>query len=131
MFAYRERELAGDLAAHQWGRNYRAEPLRVAITGSSGLVGTALAAFLSTGGHQVVRLVRRAPAGPDEREWRPNAPDPEVLAGVDAVVHLAGTSIAGRFTASHRDAIRDSRVGPTSALATLIARRRGRRERST
>ena len=122
MFAYRERELAGDLAAHQWGHTCRAEPLRVAITGSSGLVGTALAAFLSTGGHQVVRLVRRAPASPDEREWHPDAPDPGVLAGVDAVVHLAGTSIAGRFTASHRDAIRGSRIGPTSALATLIAR---------
>jgi uncharacterized protein (TIGR01777 family) len=122
MFAYRERQLGGDLSAHRWGRTFGAEPLRVAITGSSGLVGSALAAFLSTGGHQVIRLVRRAPSGPAEREWRPDAPDPDVLAGVDAVVHLAGTSIAGRFTASHREAIRDSRVGPTSALATAVAR---------
>ena len=122
MFAYRQRQLAGDLAAHRWGRAYGAGSLRVAITGASGLVGTALAAFLSSGGHQVVRLVRRAPAGPDDREWRPDAPDEGVLAGVDAVIHLAGASIAGRFSASHRDAIRDSRVGPTSALATVVAR---------
>ena len=83
-----------------------------------------MAAFLTSGGHQVVRLVRRAPAGADEREWRPDAPDPELLAGIDAVIHLAGASIAGRFTDSHRDAIRDSRVGPTSALATAVAPRR-------
>ncbi len=120
-FAYRTRELAGDLAAHRWGRDFRGESLRVAITGSSGLVGSALAAFLTSGGHQVIRLVRRAPAGPEEREWRPDAPDPDLLAGIDAVIHLAGASIAGRFTASHRDAIRDSRVGPTSALAAAMA----------
>jgi uncharacterized protein (TIGR01777 family) len=121
MFAYRQRELAGDLAAHRWGRAYVSEPVRVAITGASGLVGTALAAFLTSGGHQVVRLVRRPARGPGEREWRPDAPDPDLLAGVDAVIHLAGASIAGRFTASHRDAILDSRVGPTSALAALVA----------
>ena len=90
IFAYRKRELAGDLAAHRWGRELGGGPLRVAITGASGLVGTALAAFLTSGGHQVVRLVRRAPAGADEREWRPDAPDPELLTGIDAVIHLAG-----------------------------------------
>jgi uncharacterized protein (TIGR01777 family) len=123
MFAYRQRQLAGDLAAHRWGRDHGAGALRVAITGASGMVGTALAAFLSSGGHQVVRLVRRAPGGPDEREWRPEAPDEDLLAGVDAVIHLAGASIAGRFSVSHRDAIRNSRVGPTSALATAVAGR--------
>ncbi len=128
MFAYRTRELTGDLAAHEWGRNYGAGPLRVAMSGASGLVGTALAAFLGTGGHQVVRLVRRAPSGPDEREWRPDAPDPGALAGVDAVIHLAGASIAGRFTASHREAIRDSRIGPTSALASAMARASARQD---
>lgn len=121
MFAYRQRELAGDLAAHRWGRSYSARPLTVAITGASGLVGTALAAFLSSGGHQVVRMVRRPASTPDERRWRPDAPNPDLLAGIDVVVHLAGASIAGRFTASHRDAIRGSRVGPTSALASAVA----------
>jgi uncharacterized protein (TIGR01777 family) len=122
MFAYRQRQLAGDLAAHQWGHDYQPEPLRIAVTGSSGFVGSALTAFLTTGGHQVVRLVRRAPARPDERQWRPEAPDPDLLDGIDAVIHLAGASIAGRFTPEHKRAIRTSRVGPTAALAALAGR---------
>jgi uncharacterized protein (TIGR01777 family) len=120
-FAYRQRELAGDLAAHNWARAYRGEPLRVALTGSSGLVGTALEAFLTTGGHQVVRLVRHPPTGPHERHWRPDAPDIDLLDGIDAVVHLAGASIAGRFTAEHKRRIRSSRVEPTAALARVAA----------
>ena len=74
MFAYRQRQLTGDLAAHAWGRAFGADPLPVAITGGSGLIGTALTAFLTPGGHQVVRLVRAVPAGPDEREWHPTHP---------------------------------------------------------
>lgn len=122
MFAYRKRQLTGDLAAHQWGRAFGPDPLRVAITGASGLIGTALAAFLTSGGHQVVRLVRGAPSAPGERQWRPNEPDPDCLKGVDAVIHLAGASIAGRFTPSHQEAIRASRIGPTAALATAVAK---------
>lgn len=119
MFAYRHRQLAADLAAH---RRYRHEPLTVAVTGASGLVGTALTALLTTGGHQVVRLVRRPAAAPGEREWRPEEPAADLLAGVDAVVHLAGASVAGRFDERHRRAVRDSRIGPTRALAALAAR---------
>ena len=121
MFAYRHRQLADDLASHQRARARGLKPLTVAITGASGLVGSALTAFLSTGGHQVIGLVRHATAKPDERQWNPDAPDPELLAGVDAVVHLAGASIAGRFTDEHRRAIRDSRVEPTRRLAERIA----------
>ncbi|HEX3786256.1 MAG TPA: TIGR01777 family oxidoreductase [Pseudonocardiaceae bacterium] len=121
MFAYRHRQLAAELAAHRWARELRAEPLTVAITGASGLVGTALAALLSTGGHRVIRLVRRPPSAPGERRWRPDNPDPAVLAGVDAVVHLAGAAIAGRFTEQHKAAVLDSRVGPTRRLAELLA----------
>jgi uncharacterized protein (TIGR01777 family) len=120
-FAYRHRELAADLAAHRWGRSYRAEPLRVAMTGASGLIGTALAAFLTSGGHQVVRLVRRAPTGVGERHWRPEAPDLNLLDGIDAVIHLAGTSIAGRFTSERKRRIRASRIEPTTALARVAA----------
>lgn len=69
----------------------------------------------------MIRLVRRAPAGPGERRWNPDDPHPELLTGVDAVIHLAGASIAGRFTDEHRRAIRDSRVGPTRRLAELAA----------
>jgi uncharacterized protein (TIGR01777 family) len=122
MFAYRTRQLAGDLAAHHWGVGYQPGPLRVALTGSSGLIGSNLAAFLTSGGHQVVRLVRRPAARPDEREWRPDAPDSALLDGIDAVIHLAGASIAGRFTAEHKRVIWASRVGPTTALAGAVAR---------
>lgn len=115
-FAYRHRQLADDLAAQ---RRYRAEPMTVAVTGASGLVGTALTALLTTGGHRVIRLVRRSAQRPDEREWRPDDPDPTLLSDVDAVVHLAGASIAGRFTEAHKRALRASRVGPTRRLAAL------------
>ena len=120
-FAYRHRQVAEDLASHRDAALAGAGSLVVAMTGASGLVGTALAAFLSTGGHRVIRLVRRDPAGPDERRWDPLNPAADLLDGVDAVVHLAGESIAGRFTAAHRRAIRDSRIGPTRGLAEVAA----------
>ena len=120
-FAYRHRQLAEDLAAHRDAAESGAGPMVVAMTGSSGLVGTALSALLTTGGHRVIGLVRRDPVGADERRWEPNQPDPGLLEGVDAVVHLAGESIAGRFTESHRRAIRDSRIEPTRRLAEVAA----------
>ncbi|GFG83668.1 TIGR01777 family oxidoreductase [Mycolicibacter algericus] len=121
MFVYRHRQLADDIAAHRRAGQHGLGPITVAVTGSSGLVGSALTAFLSTGGHRVIRLVRRPAGSSDERQWDPENPDPELLAGVDAVIHLAGASIAGRFTAGHRRAIRDSRIGPTRRLAELVA----------
>jgi uncharacterized protein (TIGR01777 family) len=126
MVAYRHRQLADDLAAHRWSRDLQPDPLTVAITGSGGMIGSQLAALLTTGGHQVIRLVRRAPRSASERRWRPDNPDADLLAGVDAVVHLAGASIAGRFTPSHKAAVRDSRIEPTLRLAQLAARGRHR-----
>lgn len=122
MFAYRHRQLADDLAAHRDAADAGLAPLTVAVSGASGLVGSALTAFLSTGGHRVIRLVRRSAAGPDERQWDPARPEPGLLTGVDAVVHLAGASIAGRFSDAHKDAIRTSRVEPTRRLAEAAAR---------
>jgi uncharacterized protein (TIGR01777 family) len=122
MFAYRHRQLADDIAAHRLAAAHGLSSLTVAVTGSSGLVGSALSAFLSTGGHRVVHLVRRMAAKPDERQWNPDDPDQDLLNGVDAVIHLAGASIAGRFTESHKAAIRDSRIGPTRRLAELMTR---------
>lgn len=124
MFEYRHAQLAADLRAHQMARSGGAESMTIAVTGSSGLVGTALAAFLSTGGHRVVRLVRGAPRNRDERRWDPADPAPDLLDGVDAVVHLAGESIAGRFTMAHKAAVRDSRIEPTRKLAELAGRNR-------
>ncbi len=121
MFDYRHRQLADDIAAHRHAAARGLRQLTVAITGSSGLVGAQLTAFLSTGGHHVIRLVRHSATKPDERQWSPDDPDPGLLAGVDAVIHLAGESIAGRFTDEHRAAVLDSRIGPTRRLAELIA----------
>jgi uncharacterized protein len=122
MFAYRHRQLAADLAAHARAREVCPQPLTVALTGASGLIGSALAALLTTGGHQVIRLVRRPPRNADEREWRPDAPDPELLADADAVVHLAGAPIGRRFTEAAKHEIMASRTGPTRALAELAAK---------
>ncbi|OJZ75132.1 TIGR01777 family protein [Mycobacterium paraffinicum] len=122
MFTYRHRQLADDLAAHRLAAGNGLAPLTVAVTGASGLVGSALTAFLTTGGHRVIRLVRRSPRGDDERQWDPGDPDPALFDRVDAVIHLAGASIAGRFTDKHRHAIRDSRIGPTRRLAEALGR---------
>jgi uncharacterized protein (TIGR01777 family) len=120
-FVYRHRQLADDLTAHRDAADAGLQPITVAVTGASGLVGSALTALLTSGGHRVVRLVRHVAAGPDERQWNPDSPARDLLDGVDAVVHLAGTSIAGRFTAAHRAAIRDSRIDPTRKLAEIAA----------
>lgn len=122
MFDYRHRQLADDLAAHRLAAENGLRPTTIAVTGSSGLVGSALTAFLRTGGHRVIQLVRRTARGHDERRWNPDDPDPRLFDGIDAVIHLAGASIAGRFTQEHRKAIRDSRIGPTRRLAELLGR---------
>jgi uncharacterized protein (TIGR01777 family) len=125
IFRYRSRQLVDDMAAHKL---WSSRPLTVAVTGSSGTVGSALCALLETGGHRVIRLVRRISESPGletnlaARYWEPGAPDRDLLKGVDALVHLAGASVAGRFTIAHRSAIRTSRVGPTCRLAELVAR---------
>jgi uncharacterized protein (TIGR01777 family) len=103
---------------------YTGTPLRIAVTGSSGLVGTRLVAFLRAGGHEVIRIVRHAPKRDDEVFWNPEAGEIDAagLEGLDAVVHLAGVSIAGGlWTRKRKAAIRDSRVNGTHLLATTLA----------
>jgi uncharacterized protein (TIGR01777 family) len=98
--------------------------MKVAVSGSSGLIGTALTASLRADGHQVVRLVRRPPHAADEVRWDPRAADAgdPPLSGVDAVVHLAGAGVGDhRWTAGYKAEIRASRVLPTSALASALA----------
>ena len=124
MFAYRHRQLAADLAALARARQISPDSLTVAVTGSGGLIGSALTALLTTSGHRVIRLVRRLPRHAGERYWRPEDPGPELLDEVDAVIHLAGASIGGRFTPERKNEIRDSRIMPTRLLAERVAQAR-------
>jgi uncharacterized protein (TIGR01777 family) len=98
--------------------------VRVVVSGSSGLIGTALVAHLREGGHDVLRLVRREPSAPDERGWDPPAGriDHGTFDGVDAVVNLGGAGIADRpWSGARRQALRDSRIVPTEVLAAAVA----------
>jgi uncharacterized protein len=98
--------------------------MRVVIAGSSGLIGTALADRLHGEGHEVVRLVRRAPSGPDEIRWAPaeGTLGPDALAGADVVVNLAGTGIGDhRWTPAYKREIVRSRVDATTTLSHAIA----------
>jgi uncharacterized protein len=121
MFTYRHRQLAGDLAALARARAISPDTLTIAVTGSGGLIGSALTALLTTSGHRVIRLVRRPPRQAGERYWQPEDPSPDLLSGVDAVIHLAGASIGGRFTPDRKNEIRASRILPTRHLAALAA----------
>jgi uncharacterized protein len=99
--------------------------MRIALTGASGLIGSHLAAHLRGEGHQVSVLVRRPPRrGTSEIFWDAarGELDGAALEGVDAVVHLAGHSIAGLWTARHRRLVRQSRVAGTRTLASALAR---------
>jgi uncharacterized protein len=98
--------------------------VRVVISGSSGLIGTALVADLRAAGHDVLRLVRRTPAAPDERGWDPAAAriDAGTFEGVDAVVGLGGVPIGDRpWSGARKQLIRDSRNVPTEVLAAAVA----------
>ena len=96
----------------------------IAITGSTGLIGSALAEELRAGGHTVRRLVRsERHRRPGDALWDPAADrlDPRALDGIDAVVHLAGEPIAQRWTTEAKRRIRESRVRGTELLARTIA----------
>ncbi|KAF5997689.1 TIGR01777 family oxidoreductase [Streptomyces mirabilis] len=97
---------------------------RVAIAGASGLIGSALTRSLTADGHEVVRLVRRAPRGKDEVRWDPDGQrmDAAGLAGCAAVVNLAGAGVASRrWTEAYKRKILDSRVRGTATLAAAVA----------
>ena len=100
--------------------------MKILVTGSTGMVGSALVPYLAANGHDVIRLVRgAAPAGAPAVRWDPDAGrlDAGSVEGLDAVVHLAGENIAaGRWTAARKARIRDSRVRGTRLLADTLAR---------
>jgi uncharacterized protein (TIGR01777 family) len=100
--------------------------MRVVVSGSSGLIGTALGTSLAGTGDEMIRLVRRPPESSGEIRWDPGAAaggiDPGAMAGVDAVVHLAGAPVAaGRWTAARKQEIRESRVAGTRGLVSALA----------
>lgn len=99
-------------------------PQRIAVTGSSGLIGGALVGHLKSEGHTVQRLVRRAVIAPDEITWDPRTGyvDIEALRGVDAVIHLAGVGVGDkRWTKKYKAEILNSRLLGTTAIAQAVA----------
>lgn len=98
--------------------------MRVVVSGAGGFIGRPLCAHLAAAGHDVRRLVRRAPRAPDEIAWDPiaGAIDRAGLEGADAVINLSGASLAGgRWTAARRAVLRESRTGTTALLARTLA----------
>ena len=99
-------------------------PQRIAISGSSGLIGTALVGHLKSEGHTVQRLVRRAPVASDEVQWDPQTGfvDLAPLSGVDAIIHLAGAGVGDkRWTKKFKSEILNSRLLGTTAIAKAVA----------
>jgi uncharacterized protein (TIGR01777 family) len=96
----------------------------IAIAGSSGLIGSALVTALRTADHQVLRIVRRAPANAGELHWDPDSGefDASALSGVDAVVNLCGINIGRRrWSGAFKQNLRDSRIAPTEVLSAAVA----------
>lgn len=99
-------------------------PQRIAISGSSGLIGTALVGHLKSEGHTVQRLVRRAPVAADEVQWdlQTGYVDLTALAGVDAIIHLAGVGVGDkRWTKKFKSEILNSRLLGTTTIAKAVA----------
>ena len=99
-------------------------PQRIAVTGASGLIGTALVGYLKSQGHTVQRLVRRPAVSAEEITWDPIAGtvDMDALAGVDAVIHLAGAGVSDkRWTKKYKSEILNSRLLGTTTIAKAVA----------
>src|ERR1700726_322867 len=97
-------------------------PAKVLVSGASGLIGSALLAALQSSGYEVTRLVRGAASGKGDIAWDPSRPlAPESVSGFDAVIHLAGESIVGRWTDAKKRRVRESRAQGTRNLAEALA----------
>ena len=125
LFKYREPVMQYDLAQIQ---EQGGSVMKILVSGSTGLVGSALVSFLSTQGHNVTRLCRGAAKNDSEasvRYWSPtvsNGIHPDDLEGFDAIVHLSGDNIAsGRWSESKRKTIYESRVHSTQLLANALS----------
>ncbi|MBC7563932.1 MAG: TIGR01777 family protein [Gemmatimonadaceae bacterium] len=120
LFDFRHARTRADLDLHMTHAN--APRLTVAITGGTGLIGRALTGLLRTGGHTVRWITREPRADRGDIGWNPatGSLDPAALAGIDAVVHLAGANVGERWTPEHKRAIVDSRVQGTRTLVRAL-----------
>ncbi len=123
LFRYRHQQLQHELARHRLTADL--PPQRIVVSGTSGLIGSALCRFLTSGGHRVDRLVRHMPLpGTTDIRWNPSRAeiDAPALEGADIVVHLAGENVAGRWTGAKKRAILESRTQGTRLLSESLAR---------
>lgn len=123
LFEWRHATTKADL--EMAGRYREIRPMRILITGASGMIGDAIIPFLRMQGHQVLRLVRRSGKNETEIFWNParGELDTAKLEGIDAVIHLAGENVGGgRWTAARRERIMRSRVDTTRTLVLALAK---------
>lgn len=121
MFEWRHAVTLCDLRRHS--RQQPQSPMKILVTGASGMVGSSLIPFLTTGGHQVVTLVRREPKNANEVQWsvEGGVKNPEALEGLDGVFHLAGENIAsGRWNDAQKERIMGSRVDGTRVVVDAL-----------
>jgi uncharacterized protein len=96
---------------------------RILISGASGLIGSAVVSALESHGHEVTRLVRHPTGNGNELQWDPmHEVSPELVSGYDALIHLSGESVAGRWTAEKKGRIRESRLVSTNNLSRALAK---------
>ncbi len=122
-FDFRHARTRADMTRHERAAHWKNKT--IVVSGASGLLGQALCAFLTTGGHRVVRLVRGEARTTDEVTWDPMAGslDASKLEGVDAIVHLSGENVGeGRWSDKKKRAILDSRVRSTALLAEAVSK---------
>src|SRR5947209_8810245 len=101
--------------------------MKILVSGMSGPIGAELLPALVVAGNNIARLVRRSAQAADEVQWDPARPiAPETVSGFDAVIHLAGESIIGRWTPAKKARMFDSRVLGTRHLAEALAKTSGR-----
>ena len=119
MFTFRHERTMHDIKRHEQFADR--ERQRVAITGASGLIGTALSSFLTTGGHTVSPVSRKKREGGIQWSPREQKLEAKQLEGIDAVVHLAGESVNQRWTGGAKERILRSRLEGTRLLSETLA----------
>ncbi len=123
LFEYRHGTLMNDIKTH---KKYGVKPMKVLITGSTGLIGSSLIPFLSTGVHSVTCLKRdKSKIGENDLYWNPERGeiDTSKLEGFDAVVHLSGENVAGRWTDQKKAKIEHSRIHTTKFLCNTLSKK--------